>query len=58
MVADVNWAYCGDHSAIYTHIELLCCIAVTNIMLSIIFQFKKILDKERKPNLLKMEMNK
>ena len=29
---DVNWTYYGDHFAIYTNIESLCCTFETNVM--------------------------
>ena len=32
MITDVNLTYCGDHFAIYTNTELLCCTPGTNIM--------------------------
>ena len=31
MVTNINQTYCDDHLAIYTNIELLCCIPETNI---------------------------
>ena len=30
---DGNQTYCGDHFAMYTNIESLCCIPETNVML-------------------------
>ena len=33
MVMDVNQTYCGDHFAIYSYVESLCCTSETNIML-------------------------
>ena len=33
MVADVNWAYCGDHFIIYVDIKSLYCTVETSIML-------------------------
>ena len=38
---DVNWTYYGDHFAIYTNIESLCCTFETNVM-SVIPQLKSI----------------
>lgn len=32
LVMHVNYTYFGDHFAIYTNIELLCCTPKTNIM--------------------------
>ena len=32
---DVNWIYCGDHFAINTYTESLCCTPETNIILDI-----------------------
>ena len=32
MVADVNWAYCGDHFIIYVDIKSLYCTVETSIM--------------------------
>ena len=29
---NVNQTYCGDHFAIYTNIESLCCIPETNVI--------------------------
>ena len=28
----VNYIYCGDHFAIYTNIEALCCIPEANVL--------------------------
>ena len=58
MVTDVNWTHYGDHSAIYTNIELLLYTWNQYNVMSIILQLKKNLDEEIKPNLFKMETNK
>ena len=33
MVTDGNQTYCGDHFAMYTNVESLCCTPETNIKL-------------------------
>ena len=45
MVTDDNSTYCGDHFAIYTNIQSLCCTPEANIMLYINYTSMK---KERK----------
>lgn len=48
--------YCGDHFAICTHIESLCCKSETNTMyMSIVSQFFKIQDRLNYQNKLQSE---
>lgn len=40
MVTNVNWAYCGDHYAVYTDIKSLYYTSETNILLYISYTSK------------------
>lgn len=41
VVTDINWTYCGNHSAIYTNIDSSCCILKSNIILYVNCTSKK-----------------
>ena len=41
MVLNVNWTYCGDHTAVYTNTESLHCTPAMNIMLGQLYLNKK-----------------
>ena len=51
---DVNQTYCGDHIAVYTNTESLCCTPEANIMLYVNYTLIKNLEYRKK----KKEWNK
>ena len=45
---DVNQTYCGDHIAVYTNTESLCCTPEANIMLHVNYTLIKNLEYRKK----------